>query len=113
MSKTYLDGKVTLKDPTLEGLCGFGELLKKHDYNQIIAGQGLLELLPLACEFSKGFDFKKDLPPETATEILTDFFILWNPTKWISGNMAVLTQSLKSLRESQTPEDSKKPSNSE
>jgi hypothetical protein len=109
LSKTYLDGKVTLKEPTLEGLCGFGELLSKYDYNQIIAGEGLLKLLPLICEFKEGFDFKGSEMIGIATKVLEDFFTIWNPTKWISGNMAVLTKSLKLLRASQTQKDSKKP----
>ena len=113
MSKTYLDGKITLKEPTLEGLCNFGQLLTTYQYSELIAGNGLLELLPIACEFKDGFDFKKSISPGLATEILKDFFTSWNPTKWISANMEVLGQSLKSLRDKPTQRDSKKPSKRE
>lgn len=112
MSKTYLDGKIKLKEPTLEGLCKTGQLLKTYTESELVAGEGLLALIPIICEMPKDFDFKSNLPPKTATEILKDFFTLWNPWKWISGNTKLLIQSLKSSRGSQTPKDSKKPSNS-
>jgi len=109
VNKIYLDGKITLKEPTLEGLCDFGGLCKIYDYSEIVAGKGLLELLPIICEFQEGFEWKKMNNQKVITEILKDFFTSWSPTKWISDNIGVLGQSLKLLQESQTPKDSKKP----
>jgi hypothetical protein len=110
MSKTYLDGKVILKEPTVEGLCKVGEILRVYDYSSLVCGQGLLDLLPVICDIDKSFDYKKDLPRDTVKEILKDFFTIWNPMEWTSGNIAIMEPSLKRLRELQTPRDSKKPS---
>jgi len=95
--KEYLDGKIKLKEPTLEMMCEIGEIIQTYSIPSVLAGSGLKHLLGIICEGDVELLMKSN--PKESKQILQDFFTIWKPLEWIFANTSTLPKSKKSLQE--------------
>jgi len=67
--KSYLNNRITLREPTLGLMCKVGELIYKNGPDGLTAGIGLVELIEIICEVTEGGIKISELNPEISKEI--------------------------------------------
>ena len=105
------DREIKIKEPTLGAMVKIAHMIIENPI-EAIYGEKLIDVLELVTNANR--EEIETLNPDKAHRLLADFFTLWKPNEWISGNTEIISSYQKSLR--RQPKDSpttKKPLNPE
>lgn len=112
LPKKYLDGKVTLREPTPRDLMKVAPIIlrasdptyREYDIYDVTYGEKKLEIIEMVCDFEDNCSVD-DLEMPLIEEIFDDFFNGWDPVKSASGNTETIKRYADSLPNS--PQGSK------